>query len=157
MSPQTHLCFDDQKQAPTLALNGPHFQADWPGFSMPRRLPLNHSSSYHHMPNISLGLFHSVTPEHGGSAPILQIRTNACVCTFIFHFPHFLGVAFSSEDLKSFYTGPFISHSAISGFILAQFSLQYTPNLLGAPQTHIKHAFASKLKKNQFLLPQTKS
>lgn len=111
-------------------------------------MPLNHSSSDHHMLFTSQGALHPITPEHGSSTPQLKTRTDTCVQTFILHFPCFMGPAFSSGALKSFCTGPFVPHSAISGPVLAHFSLQYTSNLLVAPKTHIfKPAFSSEFQK----------
>lgn len=117
MSPETHLCFAVQGQAPTKALKP--FLGKLAGFPM----PLHHGSSDStchsllRVPSIPSLLSMDLPP------PLLKTGTDACVQTFIFHFPCFMGPEFSSGALKSFCTGLFVPHSAISGPILAHFSL----------------------------------
>ena len=85
-----------------------HFPGRLAWSSQALRAPLNHDSSDH--------LHHSLL---GGASipsflrmvlsptPPLKTKTSACTWTFIFHFPHFSGIALLAEALKSFHTGLF--------------------------------------------------
>lgn len=61
----------------------------------------------------------------------------------------FLGNWTVIRGSKSFHTGPCVPYSTISGYILVWFALQYIPNLLVAPESHILTYICFWLKKKK--------
>lgn len=115
---------------PTQAPNPFSRQAD------PQSLPVNLESPDCHAIHLRVP-FIQLLLSVGLSSTTIENQNQYLYVDIYLHCPHFMGTTFLSGALKSFHSGPFVLHSAISGPLLAQFSLQYIPNLLVAPKIHI--------------------